>query len=211
MTADEPRLGPLPVDRWDEDVLEALRTGRSTLLAPELREALDAEDVARLAEILPNAVTTLLRHPALAGRFLAVTGSLLSDAALPARWRELMVLRVAWRTGCNYVWLQHVRIAPRYGVAAEEVAAVPEGPGAGAWEPVEAALLAATDQLLDRHGIEAPTWARLAAALDERQLVELPLLVGTYLTQALAYNSFAVQLDPSLREVEAPVVPPGPD
>ena len=120
------------------------------------------------------------------------------------------MLRVAWRTGCRYVWLQHVRIAPRYGVTPAEVEAVASGPGAPGWEPVEGALLAATDQLLDRHAIDAPTWERLEVALDDRQLVELPLLVGAYLTQALTYNSLGVQLDPGLLEVEAPVVPPGP-
>src|SRR5580658_2358199 len=96
--ADEPRLAPLPAERWGEDVIAALEEGRESLLAAPLREALDDRDVARLSEILPNAITTMFHHPLLAGRFLAYTGLFLTDPALPARWRELVVLRVAWRT-----------------------------------------------------------------------------------------------------------------
>jgi 4-carboxymuconolactone decarboxylase len=206
--SDQPRVAPLPVERWGDDVLAILDEGRGSLLAPELREALDARDVERLSEILPNAITTMLHHPQLAGRFLAFTGVFLSDPALPARWRELLVLRVAWRTGSTYEWLQHVRISPRFGITSEEVDAVSRGAAAGTWSPVEADLLSATDQLIDRYYIDDATWSRLAAQLDERQLVELPFVVGIYVCQAMAYNSLHLQLDPSLLAVAAPVLPP---
>jgi alkylhydroperoxidase family enzyme len=205
----EPRLAPLPVERWDEDVVVALEEGRAALLAAPLREALDDRDMARLSEILPNAITTMFHHPLLAGRFLAYNGVFLSDPALPARWRELVVLRVAWRTGSTYEWLQHVRMSPRYGITIDELQAVSRGADAGTWSPFEATLLAATDQLIDRYSIDDATWSRLAAELDERQLVELPFVVGTYVCQAMAYNSFHIQLDPGLLTVDAPVMPGG--
>jgi 4-carboxymuconolactone decarboxylase len=203
----EPRLAPLPAARWGDDVLAALEEGRESLLSAPLREALDDRDVARLSEILPNAITTMFHHPVLAGRFLAYTGLFLNDPALPARWRELVVLRVAWRTGSTYEWLQHVRMSPRFDITSDEVEAVSRGAEAGTWSPFEAALLAATDQLVDRYSIDDATWSRLAAELDERQLVELPFVVGTYVAQAMAYNSFHMQLDPGLLSVDAPVMP----
>ncbi len=211
MSAEEPRLAPLPAERWGHDVLAALDEGRGSLLSAELQEALEARDVARLSEILPNAITTMLHHPPLAGRFLAYNGVFLSDPALPARWRELVVLRVAWRTGSTYEWLQHVRMSPRYGITTDELDAVSRGADATTWSPLEADLLSATDQLIDRYGIDDATWSRLAAQLDERQLVELPFVVGSYVSQAMAYNSFHLQLDPGLLTVNAPVVPQGRD
>jgi len=206
--ADGPRLGPLPVGDWDEEVLDALEEGRGSLLAPELREALDDRDAQRLSEILPNAITTMFHHPRLAGKFLAFVGAFLSDPALPRRWRELVVLRVAWRSGSTYEWLQHVRMAPRFEITTEEIEALSRAVDAFAWPPIEAALITATDQLVDDYSIDDPTWTALAAELDERQLLELPFVVGTYLCQAMAYNGLRVQLDPGLRSVSAPVLPP---
>ena len=67
--------------------------------------------------------------------------------------------------------------------------------------PLEADLLAATDQLIDGYRIDDDTWGRLAEQLDERQLVELVFVVGTYTGLAMAFNSFGLQLDPELQEI----------
>ena len=106
---------------------------------------------------------------------------LLQTPTLEPRDRELMVLRVAWRTRSRYEWVQHVRLAPRVGITPEEIAAVADGPERRrSWTPLEADLLAATDQLIDGYRVDDDTWARLAEQLDERQLVELVFVVGTY-------------------------------
>ena len=69
------------------------------------------------------------------------------------------------------------------------------------WTPLEADLLAATDQLVDRYRIDDETWSRLAGQLDERQLVELVFVVGTYTGLAMAFNSFRLQLDADLQQI----------
>ena len=76
-----------------------------------------------------------------------------------------------------------------------------------AWTPLEADLLAATDQLIDRYRIDDDTWARLAEHLDERQLVELVFVVGTYTGLAMAFNSFGLQLDPDLQRLATASLP----
>jgi 4-carboxymuconolactone decarboxylase len=207
MSTDEPRLGPLPVERWNDEIVAALEDGRGSLLAPELREALGDRDLERLSAILPNAITTMFHHPPLAGKFLAFVGVFLSDPALPRRWRELAVLRVAWRSGSTYEWLQHVRMAPRFEISSEEIEALSKPVSDSDWSPIEAALITATDQLIDRYSIDDATWTALSTELDERQLLELPFVVGAYLCQAMVYNGLRIQLDPGLLAVEAPVVP----
>jgi alkylhydroperoxidase family enzyme len=155
---------------------------------------------------MPNAVSTLLHHPRLAGRWLAFNSVLLFTPTLDARLRELIILRVAWRTGAPYEWAQHVRLAQGCGVTAGEVAAIGDPVDAGPWTPLEAHVLDATDQLLAGHRIGDGTWERLAAHLDERQLIEVVFVVGTYSSLAMAFNSFGVELDPGL---DATPLPPG--
>jgi alkylhydroperoxidase family enzyme len=147
-----------------------------------------------------------MRHPALAGPFLAYNAVLLNAPTIEPRWRELLVLRVAWRTKSTYEWAQHVRLSQRVGITAEQIEAIGTGPDAGVWSELEAALLTAADQLLEHYSIDDPTWAALAEHLDERQLVEVTFVVGTYACLAMAFNSFGLALDPELA-ASAPPLP----
>ena len=150
---------------------------------------------------MPNALSTLMHHPALAGPFLTYNNVLLQTPTLDPRARELIVLRVAWRTRSRYEWVQHLRLAPRVGITPEEIAAVADGPRADVWTPHETDLLTAVDQLIDGYCVEDDTWVRLAEQLDERQLVELVFVVGTYTALAMAFKSFGLQLDADLQEI----------
>jgi alkylhydroperoxidase family enzyme len=100
-----------------------------------------------------------------------------------------------------------VRLAPRVGITADEIAAVAEGSAATAWAPLEADLLAAADQLVDAYRVEDDTWARLVTQLDERELVELVFVVGTYTGLAMAFKTFGLQLDPELQELATTSLP----
>jgi 4-carboxymuconolactone decarboxylase len=195
------RLAPLPKEEWGDDEREALRVGFGDAAVDQFF----ADDGGRV----PNVLGTLMRHPALAGPFLAYSNVLLSAPVLGARRRELLILRVAWRTRSTYEWVQHVRLALGSDVTADEIAAIGRGADAGNWSPLEAALLMAADQLLDRHRIDDETWNRLAEHLDERALVEVVFVVGTYTGLAMAFNSFGLELDPELHDVPAPPLPVG--
>lgn len=186
-----PRLAPLPRDRWDDDVRTALQTGYPAAAERFLSDGPDAPPI-------PNVLGTLLHHPALAGPFLVYNRVLLETPAIEPRLRELIVLRVAWRTRCVYEWAQHARIAEGLGITSDEIDAVGRGAGEAIWNALEADLLAATDQLLDSSRIDDDTWTRLAQQLDERQLVEVVFVVGTYTCLAMAFNSFGLKLDPGL-------------
>ena len=195
-----PRLTPLPKERWDDDVHAALRAGLGGAADRYLSDNPAAMRV-------PNALTTLAHHPALAGPFLAYNGMLMRGSTLDARLRELMVLRVAWRTRSLYEWVQHARLASRYDITPDEIEAIARGADADCWSPLEKTLLSATDELIDGYRIHDDTWAELATKLDERQLVEVVFIVGTYTCLAMAFNSFDVQLDPELHDVAVPTLP----
>ncbi len=183
-----PRLAPLTREQWNDDVPAALRGAFSNETVERFLS--NGPDAIRL----PNAITTMMHHPAVAGPWLAFNNVLLWKPALTDRWRELMVLRVAWRTRSNYEWVQHVQLAPRFGITPDEVDAVARN-DTSALAPVEVALVAAADQLLDTFRVDDDTWATLAEHLDERQLVELVFVVGAYTCLAMAFRTFGVQLE----------------
>ncbi len=201
-----PRITPLPTEEWNEEVVAAFHVGRD-LMAENMKAALDKGDLQGLEGLLPVAVTTPLRHPRLAGRFMAYSGALLREGALKPRWRELLILRTLWRTGFHYEWLWHVHMAPRHDISSTEIVAITQGAEAEGWSSLESDLLRAADQLIDHYIIDDDTWSALSAQLCERQLIEVPYVVGTYTCLAMAFNSFKLQPEDVLATVEAPSVP----
>jgi alkylhydroperoxidase family enzyme len=196
-----PRLPPLPRERWDDDVEAALRAGVPSSVGDRFLST--GDDAMRV----PNGISSLMYHPRLAGKFLAYNALLLRDQVLDDRQRELMVLRVAWRTRSQYEWVQHVRLSQRYGITADEVDAIGVGADAPGWTALEADLLRATDQLLDSYRIDDEVWARLATELDETALVEMLYVVGTYTNLAMVFNGLGIELDPDLDPSIAPPLP----
>ena len=65
----------------------------------------------------------------------------------------------------------------------------------GPWPEGERLVLEAADELHTSNTLGDSTWARLAERYDERQLIELPMLVGHYTMLAYALNSLGVQVE----------------
>jgi 4-carboxymuconolactone decarboxylase len=196
-----PRIAPLPKDEWADDAIAALKAAYGAKAAERILS--DAPD----APPLPNVLATMMRNPALTGPFLTYNASMMRAPLLGKRNYELMVLRVAWRTRSTYEWVQHVRMAQRCGITIEEVEAVGRGSDDERWTPLEADLIAATDQLIDRYCLDDDTWARLADQLDERQLMEVAFIVGTYTCLAMVFNTFGIEVDSGLDGLPAPPLP----
>ena len=144
-----------------------------------------------------NIFTTLVRHPGLFRRWLPFGGKLLAGR-LPARDRELLILRTGWNCQAEYEWGQHVVIALAAGLDEVEIERVKSGPDAPGWSELDATLLGAADELHEQSCLSDATWAALAAVYDEEQLIEVPMLVGHYHLVAFALNSLGVQLEPGV-------------
>ena len=145
-----------------------------------------------------NIFSTLARHPDLFRAWLPFGGALLGGGVLPARERELLILRTGWNCGSPYEWGQHVRIAERLGMPREEILRVCEAPEADGWSTADATLLRAADELHEHAKLSDGTWGRLAETYDERGLIEIAMLVGHYHMVAFALNSLEVDLDDGL-------------
>ncbi|HEX8120719.1 MAG TPA: carboxymuconolactone decarboxylase family protein [Solirubrobacteraceae bacterium] len=179
-----PRIPPLPEDEWDDEVRPILEVEPNTLTG-------------RLGD--NNIFSTLARHPGLFKPWLRFGGFLLAGGVLPARERELLILRTGLNCGSPYEWGQHVRIAEEgLGMPREEIMRVAEGPDADGWSEADATLLRAADELHAHAKIGDETWAALAEAYDERALIEIVMVVGNYHLVAFALNSLGVELDEGL-------------
>lgn len=172
-----PRLPPIA--NPDAEVQEILE---KTLVGTEKGEALAI-------------FRTLAHNPMVLKRFNVLGGGFMSRGVLPARLRELVILRVAWLSGCDYEWGQHAEIALRNGVTKDEVAWIPRALEADYWSAVERAALKTTDRLMAQEEIDDELWARLSQEFDSAALVELILLIGFYRMTADFLKTMRVPLE----------------
>jgi alkylhydroperoxidase family enzyme len=145
-----------------------------------------------------NIFSTFARHGDLLRAWLPFGGFLLGRGVLPARERELLILRTGYNCRSAYEWGQHVRISEGLGMDRDEILRVAKGPDAVGWSGADAALLCAADELHEDAKISGLTWTRLAESYDERGLLEIAMLVGHYHLVAYALNSLEVELDDGL-------------
>jgi alkylhydroperoxidase family enzyme len=170
-----PRIPPLPKDGRDPKTAEILESLRG------------------FSDVELNIFSTLARHPRLMKRWSAFGGALLYGGALPARERELLILRTGYLCASPYEWGQHVTIGLAAGLTEEQIARIASGPNAEGWTPSEATLLRAADELHADSRIGDDTWAALAAQWDEQQLIEVCMVVGQYHLVAMTLNSLGVE------------------
>ncbi len=173
----EPRLQPLPAEQWDDET-RALLGDRSL-----------------------NIFATLAHHPKLMKRWLVFGNHVLAKSTLPARDRELLILRTGWNCKSPYEWGQHVVIARNAGITDDEIERIAHG---GEWPPRETALLAAADQLHARQTIDDATYAALTEHYDTQQLLDLVFAVGQYHLVSMVLNTFGVERDDGATGVPIP-------
>jgi alkylhydroperoxidase family enzyme len=181
-----PRVLPLDTGELEAAALEntaRLRKAASGGSAP-----------ASMAEV-PELVTTLLRHPELYERLTQMGIQLLARSALSPRDRELAVLRVGWLCQAPYEWGEHVRIGKMAGLTSDEIGRITIGASAPGWTEHEAALLRAAEELHENAMISDTTWNALAKRLDDKQLIELPVLIGQFTLVAYMQNALRLRLD----------------
>jgi AhpD family alkylhydroperoxidase len=143
----------------------------------------------------PNLFTTLARHRRLFRPWLRFAGTLMPGGVLPRADTELLILRVAHATGCEYEWGHHQRLALTAGLSAADVLRVREGPDAAGWSERQRLLLSAADELLGQRTLSASAWSALRPLLSDAQLIELCMLVGHYEMLAMTLNSLGVAPD----------------
>jgi alkylhydroperoxidase family enzyme len=204
---DGPRIQALGVAHLTDELLQIMvRMSQINSLIksrdrPSLTDAITQDrgemsqtEMAERLTNLPEIMRTMLRHPHLFALQADVGIQLLGRGALSARDREMAILRIGWLCQAPYEWGEHVLIAKKVGITSEDIERITQGSAAAGWDDHERAILKAVEELYDEAMISDATWATLAQRLDERQLIELPILIGQYQGVAYYQNSLRLRL-----------------
>jgi alkylhydroperoxidase family enzyme len=187
---DKPRLPPIPARQWSDAARQAI--------------AILSEDASRIGQDpsddrhVHNLPCTQLHHPELMKRYFPFLNFLLREGELPARYRELAILRVAWLRQTEYEWTQHVLIARTIGISDQEIGRLTGSFDRRQWEPVEALVIQAAGELLASARMSDETWNGLMPHLGAKQMVELIHVVGNYDLIAMFMNSTHMELEEGL-------------
>jgi alkylhydroperoxidase family enzyme len=141
-----------------------------------------------------NIFRVLGRHPGLFRAWLRYSGKLMPRGTIPRRDAELVILRVAWRTGAAYEWHQHVLLGARAGLGTADIERA-ASEGLAGWAPRQEAFVRATDELLASSRMTDDTWNALRRELDDRGAIELCMLVGQYQGLGTALGGLGVQVE----------------
>jgi 4-carboxymuconolactone decarboxylase len=148
---------------------------------------------------VPDVITVLHLNPRLFWAWLFFASRLMPYGRLPARERELIILRTAWNCRSRYEWGQHVEIGLRAGVTDDEILRVAQGSDAFAGQPSQW-LLSACDEICAQQFISDATWEQLAARYDRKRLIEILMLVGHYIMIAAFLNSAGLRLEAPIED-----------
>src|SRR5688572_25189101 len=147
-----------------------------------------------------NALRTYLHHPVLAENILPFERYIAQESTLSARHRELLILRTAWLCRSEYVWALHADRARAAGIGSDELTRIARGPDAPGWQPFEAVLLRAVDELLVDAFVSDSTWAALSLRFDTREVMDAVFTVAEFTMIAGTVNSLKVEVDDWLDE-----------
>lgn len=154
---------------------------------------------AAMAKVMPPGVepltlfTAVAQSPRAWDRFSG--GSMAGKGPLDFRTREIVILRTAARTGCEYEWGTHVTLfAAKAGFSDAQVASTANGHAEDSnWNDPESAVIATVDALLADKRLSDEQFARIAAHFDTPQILEIIQLTGFYHGVALITGALDLQ------------------
>lgn len=149
-----------------------------------------------------NFTQMMVQHPGLYRTYMPFGEKLMRGSELPAKDREILVLRAVALCRETYEATHHVLIARNIGMTEAEIAAAQSGGAALA--PFEQTLAKAAEELVLDHCLSEATWAQLAERYTQVQMMELVFLVGEYVMLAMVTNSFGMPVEAGLHAGSVP-------
>ncbi len=144
---------------------------------------------------LLNIYRMMLHSPALAGGWFELNQAVRYNTEVDGQSRELAMMRVAILNDVDYILRAHSQTyAIKEGLTPAQVDALTEWTASGLFSDQQRALLAYVDAMTRQIDVSDEIFEAVRAHYNERQVVELTMLVGAYnmLTRVLK----ALEIDP---------------
>ena len=130
------------------------------------------------------------------------------DRKLDPQLRELGMTRTGFGRGSQFVYSQHCKSCRSVGLTEEKIEAVPSWQTADCYSPLERAVLAYTDCLVEGGGrVPDATFEALKAGLGDDEILELTYITCTYDLHATMCRALRLEyddVDERIVEIPAP-------
>ena len=163
---------------------------------PELAEQIGRIKAGRRGGLL-NVYRLLLHSPDLAQTWFDHNGAVRWKTLLSGRLREIVIIRVAHLNGVAYVLAQHVPgLALAEGLTLPECEALADWRATSLFDARERAALAYADAMTLSTSVPDEVFAEVRQHFTDREIVELSVLVGTYIMHNRVMKALAIDLEP---------------
>jgi 4-carboxymuconolactone decarboxylase len=163
---------------------------------PEFADLIEKFRSGRRGKLI-NIYRMLLNSPALAESWFNHSNAVRWKTSLDGRLREIVIIRMGHLTGAEYVLRQHVpALALADGLSLEECAALADWRGSSFFDARERAVLAYADVMTRDIVVPDDIFAEVRRHFDQRQIVELTVLIGTYNMNARVLQALELDLEP---------------
>jgi alkylhydroperoxidase family enzyme len=149
---------------------------------------------------------TYARHTAMAGPRQLQSFHINSKTTLSPREKDMTIVRIAWLSGGDYPWAEHIVGVRREGAAEEEIKRL-SSPGNAGWSAQEAAMVQAIDEIYAADKISDETWKALKASYNDNQILDLLVTATGYRMTAMTGNAFGVQLQDGMERMPGSTLP----
>jgi len=170
------RLPPLPVDEIDETASQVF-----DLLSGDGRNA-------------SPLYLTLARAPAMLESWAVISRSIRADVHIPARLRELMIMRIAQLTGTEYAWAYHWKPARDSGISTEQLDALSGWGTSPLFDASEKAVLTYTEAVT-RLDVDVDVFRRLESVFRADEIVELTVIAAFYCMVGRVIQALGIEVD----------------
>jgi alkylhydroperoxidase family enzyme len=162
--------------------------------SPALKDLTDRIRAARRGRVI-NVYRLLLHSPPLAETWFEHNNAVRWDTGLDGRLREMVIIRIGYLARARYVVGQHVpKLALAEGLSLAECDALKDWQDSNLFSPRDRAVLAYADAMTRDIEVPDAVFEPLREYFDDRQLVELTVLIGTYAMHVRVFE--ALKLDP---------------
>ena len=146
---------------------------------PELKTIADRIRAQRGGKVL-NLYRMLLNSPRVAEAWLQFFTVIRQQCALPAQYRELVIMLVAVLNGANYEYRHHAPIALASGLTQGQIDELPRWRESSLFDAAQRAVLDYAESMTRDIQVPDDVFQAMAAHFDARAVVELTATIAGY-------------------------------